>query len=313
VLLAEAQSLLEQLQSALTHLDAIVTSPKGNDGLIRWLEINDAGDTVTLASAPLHVNSVIEAGLVRQRRSTILTSATLRTDTGFDFIQERLGLWDVGTAVVESPFDYRASTLLLLPTNLPAPNQPQYQQAVEQAIIDTALALGGRTLALFTSYGQLKLTADAVRAPLDRANITVLQHGASSRTRLLREYRATERAVLLGTRSFWEGIDLPGDQLQALLIVRLPFAVPTDPLVAARTADLDDAFHDYTLPDAILRFRQGFGRLIRRATDRGVVVVLDSRVWQRDYGHRFLEALPGCTTRRVLLSNLGDEVQAWLG
>jgi DNA polymerase-3 subunit epsilon/ATP-dependent DNA helicase DinG len=118
--------------------------------------------------------------------------------------------------------------------------------------------------------------------------------------------------VLLGTRSFWEGIDLPGDELRCLLIVRLPFAVPSDPLVAARTADLDNAFREYTLPDAILRFRQGFGRLIRRADDRGIVVLLDSRVWRKEYGQAFLESLPHCTVRHAPLANLSDEIERWL-
>jgi DNA polymerase-3 subunit epsilon/ATP-dependent DNA helicase DinG len=267
---------------------------------------------VNLAAAPLYVNEIIEQALLQARRSAIFTSATLRTNAGFDFIRERLGLWGVSVATAESPFDYEASTLLLLPGNLPAPNQADYQRAVEQAIIEAAQAAGGRTLVLFTSHAQLRLTADAIRAPLDRLNITVLQHGTSSRNRLLREYRQAERAVLLGTRSFWEGIDLPGDELRCLIIVRLPFSVPSDPLVAARSADLEDAFNEYTLPDAVLRFRQGFGRLIRRADDRGVVVVLDSRMWQKAYGRAFLDALPTCTVRHTPLANLGDEVRNWL-
>ena len=122
----------------------------------------------------------------------------------------------------------------------------------------------------------------------------------------------TERAVLLGRRSFWEGVDLPGDELRCLLIVRLPFAVLSDPVVAARSAEFENAFRDYTLPDAILRFRQGFGRLIRRATDRGVVVVLDSRTWRKQYGEAFLEALPTCTRRHAPLANLGEEIRHWL-
>ena len=182
---------------------------------------------------------------------------------------------------------------------------------MEQAVADAALACQGRTLALFTSYQQVRATADAIRAPLERVGVTVLQHGQSSRSRLLREFRANEQAVLLGTRSFWEGIDLPGDEVRCLLIVRLPFAVPSDPLVAARSAEFEDAFNDYTVPDAVLRFRQGFGRLIRRAGDRGVVVLLDSRVWRKQYGQAFLDALPDCTTRRAPLSNLASAVEKW--
>lgn len=312
-LAADLDAIYGALKEATGQLDAILFEPQGADGLVKWLELAETGDTVAPASAPLYVNSVIETGLVHRRRSAIFTSATLRTGGGFEFVRERLGLWEVKTAMVESPFDYKTSTLLLLPANLPAPNHPDYQPAVAQAIIDAALAAQGRTLALFTSYAQLRTTADAIRAPLDRESITVLQHGVASRNRLLREFRQTERAVLLGTRSFWEGIDLPGDDLSCLLIVRLPFAVPSDPLVAARTADLEDAFNEFTLPDAVLRFRQGFGRLIRRATDRGVVIVLDSRVWQREYGRAFLDALPPCTTQRPPLSNVGEEVRTWLG
>ncbi|MCB0055479.1 MAG: hypothetical protein KDE45_00565, partial [Caldilineaceae bacterium] len=182
----------------------------------------------------------------------------------------------------------------------------------ERAIIDAAIATGGKTLALFTSYAQLRATADAIRAELDRADITVLEHGTSSRRRILREYRRLDRAVLLGTRSFWEGVDLPGDELRCLLIAKLPFAVPSDPLVAARCADLENPFGDYMLPDAILRFRQGFGRLIRRESDRGAVVLLDSRLWRKDYGQAFLESLPRCTISRAPLSNLQEEIQHWL-
>jgi DNA polymerase-3 subunit epsilon/ATP-dependent DNA helicase DinG len=141
--------------------------------------------------------------------------------------------------------------------------------------------------------------------------ITVLQHGQGGRSRLLREFRAAERAVLLGTRSFWEGIDLPGDEVRCLLIARLPFAVPNDPLVAARSADFEDSFNEYMVPDAVLRFRQGFGRLIRRASDRGVVVLLDSRIWRKAYGQTFLDSLPECTLRRAPLSNLAAAIETW--
>jgi ATP-dependent DNA helicase DinG len=265
-----------------------------------------------LVAAPLFVNETIESQLVHRKRSAIFTGATLRTGSGFSFIRDRLGLWDVNASTVDSPFDYQSNTLLYLPSDMPEPNQSNFQQAVEQAIIKSAIASAGSTLALFTSYAQLRATAESIRAPLDRLGITVLQHGTSSRQRLLREYRQADKAVLLGTRSFWEGIDLPGDELRCLLIVRLPFAVPSDPLVAARSAELDNPFRDYTLPDAIIRFRQGFGRLIRRATDRGVVVLLDSRLWRKEYGHLFLESLPECTLRHAPLSNLEPEVSRWL-
>jgi DNA polymerase-3 subunit epsilon/ATP-dependent DNA helicase DinG len=141
--------------------------------------------------------------------------------------------------------------------------------------------------------------------------VALLQHGQGGRSRLLREFRSCEQAVLLGTRSFWEGVDLPGDEVRCLLIARLPFAVPSDPMVAARSAEFEDSFNDYMVPDAVLRFRQGFGRLIRRSSDRGVVVLLDSRLWRKAYGQTFLESLPECKTRRAPLSNLAEAVTQW--
>ena len=279
---------------------------------VAWLETSARTETATLRLAPRRVGSLLERALVHDMRTAVFTGATLRTADDFSFVRDRLGLWEVEAATVESPFDYETNTLLYLPNDLPPPNSQGYQQAVERAVIEAAVAAGGRTLVLFTSYSQLRTTAAAVRQPLDALGITVLQHGASSRSRVLREYRAAERAVLLGTRSFWEGIDLPGDALRCLLIAKLPFAVPGDPLVAARSAELDNAFRDYTLPDAILRFRQGFGRLMRRVDDHGAVVLLDSRLWQKQYGAAFLDSLPACHTRRAPLAELGAEVAQWL-
>ena len=319
-LLGDLRGVAAQLHELNERLEKIIagTSAGRNAGsgelsdAVSWAQVNDKADEVSLYEAPLFVNELIQSELVHKKRSVIMTGATLRTGASFEYMQDRLGLWDVPTQVVRSPFNYKKSTMLYMPDDLPAPNHANYQRAVEQAIIAAASATAGRTMALFTSYAHLRTTATAIRAPLDRMGITVLQHGDSSRRRLLREYRTTEKAVLLGTRSFWEGIDLPGDELLSLLIVRLPFAVPNDPLVAARSAEFDNAFQEFTLPDAIIRFRQGFGRLIRRSTDRGTVVVLDNRVWQKGYGRAFLDSLPSCTTRRAPLANLEDEILMWM-
>ncbi len=314
----------ERLAELATQLNAIILQEGSVDvrHTITWAEVGDSGQgssrkqsdsrNVVLAAAPLYINEILEKDLTLHQRTAIFTGATLRTGSGFTFIRDRLGLWHASALTVDSPFDYEWSSLLCMPTDMPAPDHTYYQAAVERAIIDAAIATGGKTLALFTSYAQLRATADAIRAELDRADITVLEHGTSSRRRILREYRRLDRAVLLGTRSFWEGVDLPGDELRCLLIAKLPFAVPSDPLVAARCADLENPFGDYMLPDAILRFRQGFGRLIRRESDRGAVVLLDSRLWRKDYGQAFLESLPRCTISRAPLSNLQEEIQHWL-
>ncbi|MEZ4718575.1 MAG: helicase C-terminal domain-containing protein [Caldilineaceae bacterium] len=316
-LLAELEGLAESLGELHGHTCAIINGPARGEQVrqVAWLEYTpNAGQEsqTLLAAAPLYVGDVIGGTLVQRLRTCVLTGATLRSGADFRYIRERLGLWDAHADALPSPFDYRTSTLIYMPDDLPQPNHPSYQRAVDAAIIAAATAAGGRTMVLFTSYAHLRATAEGIRAPLDRQGITVLQHGSSSRRRLLREYRATERAVLLGTRSFWEGIDLPGEQLSVLVIVKLPFAVPSDPLVAARSAEFENSFMEYTLPDAILRFRQGFGRLIRRASDRGVVLLLDSRIWQKRYGQAFLEALPACTVRRASMANLGEEVDLWL-
>ncbi len=314
--LAELAGVAHDLGELDAHMEQIIYSPgDSRRESVAWAELDEPSGNAAMVSAPLFVSDVIERELIHKKRSVILTGATLRTGSGFAFIRDRLGLWDVTASTVDSPFDYAASTLLFMPSDMPDPRDGQYQQAVEQAIILAALATGGSTVALFTSYAQLRVTADAIRAPLDRHGITVLH------TPGIRQpppaaapifSSATGAPFLARQRSFWEGVDLPGEELQCLLIVRLPFAVPSDPLVAARTADLENAFRDYTLPDAIIRFRQGFGRLIRRSTDKGIVVILDSRIWRKDYGSAFIESLPICTTRLAPLANLSDEINQWL-
>jgi DNA polymerase-3 subunit epsilon/ATP-dependent DNA helicase DinG len=168
-------------------------------------------------------------------------------------------------------------------------------------------------LVLFTSYSQLRNTANAIRERLADENIVVFEQGSgSSRAQLLDNFKTAERAVLLGTRSFWEGIDVTGEKLSCVAIARLPFAVPNDPIFSARGETYEDAFGQYSLPDAILRFRQGFGRLIRTRTDRGVVVCLDRRVISKRYGQAFVESLPKCTVRRATLSQLPRTAARWI-
>lgn len=313
-LLGELRTLQTDLSDLVAHLDEIVFTPYdgAQGGRICWMELNEGRNQVVLSAAPLQVSEVIQKELIHRLRTVILTGATLRTGATFRFIREQLGLWDVPTAIVDSPFDYRNAVLLYLPSDLAPPNSPPYQPGIEQAVVQAAEACKGRTLVLFTSNSHLRTTADAVRTPLARMGVALLQQGSTSRHRLLRDFRAADQAVLMGTRTYWEGIDLPGDELRCLIIAKLPFAVPNDPLVAARSAEYENSFAEYMVPDAVLRFRQGFGRLIRRASDRGVVVVLDSRVWRKEYGQVFLDALPPCTVKNAPLSILGSEVEKWL-
>jgi DNA polymerase-3 subunit epsilon/ATP-dependent DNA helicase DinG len=266
-----------------------------------------------LRAAPLHIGPLVQEHVLFHNDTVIMTSATLRTAGSFDYLRDRLYAQEADTVAVGSPFDYKESTLLYLPSDLPEPNAPAYQTAVEQTLVALAKALGGRTLALFTSYAQLRRTRDAILPALRQAGIEVLSQGSgSSRHQLLASFKTGGHTILLGTRSFWEGVDVIGPALSALVLARLPFAVPSDPIVAARSETFDDAFYHYSVPDAILRFRQGFGRLIRSQSDRGVVVVLDKRVQSKGYGQLFLDSLPECTVHKGPLMNLPGMAQRWV-
>jgi DNA polymerase-3 subunit epsilon/ATP-dependent DNA helicase DinG len=270
-------------------------------------------EAISLHCAPLHVGELVDQHLFHSKRMVVLTSATLQTEGSFDYIRERLHAWDATELAVGSPFDYLASTLLCLPTDVPEPNQPYHQRQVEAALTLVCHAMEGRTLALFTSYSQLHHTARAIAGPLGEADISVYAQGqGASRQQLLENFRANSRSVLLGTSSFWEGVDVVGEALSCLVIAKLPFAVPTDPIIAARSETFDDPFGQYAVPQAILRFRQGFGRLIRSKTDRGVVLVLDRRLQTKFYGQAFLDSLPQCTIWRGQIAQLPQSVGRWL-
>lgn len=309
----ELMSILVRLGETAEALETWVMRPDGNQ--VCWVEVNNGERQrrPVLRMAPVHVGELVQNNVLYRNDTVILTSATLRTAGSFDYVRDRLAAVDADVSFVGSPFDYKESTLLYLPTDLPEPNMPPFQSAVENALIALVRALDGRTLALFTSYAQLKRTASAIGPALTQAGITVLAQGAGgSRHQLLETFKTSDKVVLLGTRSFWEGVDVVGPALSALMLVRLPFAVPSDPIVAARSETFDDPFHYYQVPDAILRFRQGFGRLIRSKTDRGVVVVMDKRVTSKSYGRLFLESLPECTVQQAPLMNLAQAARDWV-
>ncbi len=207
---------------------------------------------------------------------------------------------------VGSPFD-PDHTLLLVPRDIALPHELEYAQHLAVAIEEAARALEGRTLALFTSHTAMRDVA-ARLGSLDDAGVAVLTQGVDgSRRSLLERFRAG-RSVLLGVRSFWEGVDLPGDLLQCVVVARLPFEVPDDPLVEGRAERYDDPFREYLLPQAALRLRQGIGRLIRTTTDRGVILLCDRRIITRDYGPTLLASLPTGRVRRITLAEIGPAV-----
>ncbi|MFZ2489644.1 MAG: helicase C-terminal domain-containing protein [Anaerolineae bacterium] len=310
-LAAETLTMTSLLNDAQRYIHEAVSDAAS--GSIYWLEATGDDRSLSLHVAPLHVGPLVEEHLFMKKETVVLTSATLRTAGSYTYIQERLNARDARTATVGSPFDYKNSTLIFVPTDISDPNGPLFQRQVEDTIRALASALEGRTMVLFTAYQQLRQTADALGPGLAAAGITLFQQGSGgSRRQLLENFRTTPRAVLLGTRSFWEGVDVVGAALSGLVLVRLPFAVPNDPIVAARAETFDDAFYHYSVPDAILRFRQGFGRLIRSRQDRGVCLILDNRVLTKRYGQLFLESLPDCTVQRAPMATLPGAARAWL-
>jgi DNA polymerase-3 subunit epsilon/ATP-dependent DNA helicase DinG len=300
-----------RLRETHGQINACISQPTSSH--IYWATVAARDSRVTLHAAPLHVGSLVERHLFHPKEVVILTSATLTTGASFDFLRGRLAAAEADELAVGSPFDFKGSALLCLPTDIPEPNEPYYQKTVEQTLVALCRASQGRALVLFTSYSQLQSTAKAITRPLADSGLAVFQQGAGvSRIQLLESFRTTERSVLLGTRSFWEGVDVVGPALSVLVISRLPFAVPDDPVFAARSETFENPFAEFAVPDAILRFRQGFGRLIRTKTDRGVVVVLDKRILTKSYGPQFLSSLPDCTVAKLPLAEIPEAARRWL-
>jgi len=310
--LGNISSLVRRMSEAEASASGLIHKPSAE--AIYWIEVNPRGEKLSLNAAPLRVGPLVEKYLWNEKTCVVMASATLTTHGEFEYIKNTLSANLADTLALGSPFDYESSTLLYIANDMPEPNAQGYQQALDQAIISTAKATGGRMLVLFTSYAQLKKTAQAVTGPLAREDIFVFEQGeGASPNALLESFKTTDRAVLLGTRSFWEGVDVPGEALSVLVITKLPFGVPSDPLIAARSELYEDSFNEYYLPEAILKFRQGFGRLIRTASDRGVVAILDRRVLTKQYGRLFLESLPQCTARQGPLAQLPRMAGQWLG
>lgn len=285
-----------------------------------WLELDRSGGSLAVSWVPLSVADLLRERLYDERRVVVLTGATLtsghpsRPGESFQYIQRRLGLEDAATLALGSPFDYRKAALVLVPRDMPEPESPQYLDAMSDGIYEMARASRGRALVLFTSHASLRAVHRSLQGRLRAEGIGVLGQGIDGSPRhLVRTLQSAPNTVVLGTASFWEGVDVPGEALSLLVMARLPFPVPTDPVFAARAELYEDPFNQYALPQAVLRFKQGFGRLIRTKRDRGVMVVLDRRILTRFYGPVFLEALPECTLHQPLLREVPGLVERWLG
>jgi len=267
---------------------------------------------ISLMSAPINVGPDVKRCLFDKYDSLILTSATLSTSTiskssGFEFFAGRIGLGDFDSLKLGSPFDYKEQVTLYIEKDLPNPNDPEFIEAAAQTIKKYVLQTKGRAFVLFTSYEMLEAIAGKTADWLASNKLELLQQnrtpGGLDRSKLLQHFKTKGNCVLFGTDSFWQGVDVPGVALGNVIIVRLPFGVPDKPLIAGRLErikeDGGNPFYDYQLPSAIIKFKQGFGRLIRTKTDTGIVVVLDSRIINKPYGRQFLDAIPECKMQIV--------------
>lgn len=336
-LVTESDTIQGNLEQLREQLAAILG--RADEANIHWLH-RDTGNRgeLTFHSAPLEVGPILYDKLYSKKESVVLTSATLTTQGSFDFARQRLGLnrsdadppeagagsasgaepgIEVKELPVGSPFNYSQSALLLIPEDMPEPRSQGYYEAVARTLIDLGRTLSGRTMALFTSNAAIRRVSDGIRPALTAAGIQVLAQGVDgSAQQVARRFTENHRdhtpTVLLGTSSFWEGVDFPG-ALKALVITQLPFPVPTAPVFAARSELYgSNAFNQYAVPLAALRFRQGFGRLIRRKEDSGVVVVLDSRIAGRSYGKAFIESIPQCARYEVNLPSVSKVAGWWV-
>jgi ATP-dependent DNA helicase DinG len=317
------RDVLRGLEMAGTQLELIQDAPEEIIPLFRrtqelgerlkfWMEpadgeyvywIEKRGRGVWLQATPIDVSRVLAGKLFDNVDTVVLTSATLAVAGGFDYVQRRLGIKGARQKIVAGQFDYQKQTLLYVPAQMPDPRSPAFTGAAAEQVTRLLRHSRGRAFVLFTSYQQMRLVYDAVTLEVDYP--TLLQ-GSGPRSALLEEFRATPHAVLFATSSFWQGVDVQGEQLSCVIIDKLPFAVPSDPIVEARSRALKEQggepFYEYQIPQAAIALKQGFGRLIRSRTDRGVLALLDNRIISKRYGQVFFDSLPSYR----FTTNLGD-------
>ena len=303
---AEVHAFAGRISDALRAIQGILIDAHDAQR-VRWIESHQLKliTNIHLINAALDVSKSLANLLFSKFPSTVLCSATLTTNRQFGFFRQRLGLTEgllpdktITESIYESPFDYNGQALLVVPDDMPAPNSRDFLDHAVEKIWQCIKASRGNAFILFTSYSMLREAYDRLEEKLLRHRFIAMKQGDDSRQRLLERFRTTEYSVLFGTASFWEGVDVAGEALRCVVIVKLPFQVPSEPIVEARSEAITERggnpFMEYSVPNAIVKFKQGFGRLIRNKRDRGCIVCLDSRLLTKRYGQLFLNSLPAC-------------------
>lgn len=309
-LILDAYAVKDTIESAVTSLREAIPEP--NEDSVYWLRAQSGNRGTNINGAPLDVSAKLNQALFDTDKTVILTGATVAYEKNFERFRASIGMEGGTDLVLGSPYDYKKNTLIAVPEDIPEPGAPGFAAATADVLVDIARASAGRVLALFTSISALDAARKVITAPLSKQGIRVIAQGADgSPARIMRMLAEDTSTIALGTSSLWEGVDLQGASLDALVMARLPFPVPSDPIVAARSEQFEDGFSEYSIPEAVQRFRQGFGRLIRSRTDRGVFVILDNRIVTKRYGVKFQRALPKCTVRRVSTERLFSLLESW--
>ena len=291
----EVNPLIRRTAELMLGLKFVLES--ADSDFVYWVEVRGRG--CFLQATPVDVSALLAGRLFDKLDTVVLTSATLAVAGTFEFAKQRLGLPYARTLIVPGHFDYQKQALLYVPPHLPDPRDPAFTKMAAEEIIQLLQHSRGRAFVLFTSYQQMRLVYDRVSLEVE---YPTLMQGTGPRHALLEEFRATPHSVLFATAAFWQGVDVPGDQLSCVIIDKLPFAVPSDPVVDARLRKVREnggnPFYDYQIPQAAIALKQGFGRLIRSRSDRGVLVLLDNRISKQRYGQVFFDSLPdyGFTT-----------------
>ncbi|MFC5531790.1 ATP-dependent DNA helicase DinG [Cohnella yongneupensis] len=327
-MITDLSGVLKDLQGIRTDAQSFVAL--GKPEFVYWLEGHSQyrGRSVWIYGAPADVSGLLKEGVFDRKSSVVMTSATLTVDKSFRYVTEQLGLdsaerdGKLKTALLPSPFKYREQALVLIPRDFPnikgRDGDAKFISALTESLAEAAKTVGGRMLVLFTSHRMLRTVYDPLKAMLEPSSIQVLGQGvdAGSRSRLTQQFTNNPASVLLGTSSFWEGIDLPGDTLTCLAIVRLPFQPPNHPVAEAKAEKLQaenkSPFMKLSLPQAVIKFKQGFGRLVRTTTDRGIVLLYDTRVIDTNYGKYFLYSLPGPKMEHLPTAGIPSRIRAWL-